>query len=86
VKPSYGRLLYYCSDNRDDGQDCLLAFLFPTAAEFIEWAEDYFERELPVQPTEAVYAGAKASPDIISSINPERDPQAIMSQPSWNLR
>lgn len=68
------------SDNLDDGHNFLLRLLFPSASDFIKWAKDYFERELPVQPIEAVYAGVKVNDDIISGINPERDSRAALAE------
>jgi len=67
-------------DGDDGGFEFLLGLLFPTAEDYVVWAQDYYEEELPVQAIECVYAGATIDEAAIASINPERDAPAALRE------
>jgi len=67
-------------DDDDGGFGFLIGFLFPTAAGYVEWAQDYYETDFPAETIEAIYTGAEIDEAAVAKINPVRDTQAALRE------
>lgn len=79
-----GDTVWNCGDvdssGLNDGSSFLLGMIYEAAADYVDWAQDYYELELPEDAVEEIYNGAVVSEDLIRSINPERDVQATLKE------
>jgi hypothetical protein len=64
----------------DDGSDGLLGCLFTTTGEYIEWAEEYYERPIDTEAVALLLTGAAITPELIGRINSDRDVKAVMAE------
>jgi len=61
-----------------DGRDHLIAYLHPTAADYIDWAQEYYDTDLPLEAIEYLFSGGELTEEIIAGINPDRDAQEAL--------
>lgn len=61
----------------DDGSSFLLGTLFPTAEDYIDWARDYYEAEIALEPVQQVYERLTLDEETARRINPQADYQAV---------
>ncbi|MCL1923208.1 MAG: hypothetical protein FWG15_05050 [Propionibacteriaceae bacterium] len=64
----------------EDGLSYLTGCLYGTAEEYVDWAQDYFERDIPREVVEHLYSGAAPTPDHIVGLNPDRDPHQALTE------
>ena len=64
----------------EDGSDFLLRAILTTPEAYVEWAENYYDKVLPIEIVQQVYDGAAITEDIIQSLNPERDVQDALRE------
>ncbi|MBE1444355.1 hypothetical protein [Paenibacillus sp. OAS669] len=55
----------------DDGSSFLLGTIYQTPEDFVQFAEDYFELELPIEVVEQVYEGVPVTVEMIQRLNPD---------------
>ncbi len=55
----------------DDGSSFLLGTIYQTPEDFVQFAEDYFELELPIEVVEQIYEGIPVTVEMIQRLNPE---------------
>lgn len=53
------------------GEDSLLALLAGPASAYVAYAADYFERDLPLEAVEHIYAHRRISDEIVRQLNPD---------------
>lgn len=64
----------------DDGSDFLLGMIYETAEDYIEWAEDYYEIELPVDVVKSIFQSHMISEKAILKLNPERNAELAVKE------
>jgi hypothetical protein len=60
-------------DDDDDGSGFLLNTLHASAEDYCDWAEDYYEREIPFEIVEQIYQDLKVDEQTARKLNPEVD-------------
>lgn len=60
-------------DGNDGGRDRLLGRVFSTPEAWSDWAGNYYHLPLDIEAVRAVYSGQTVTPDMIRSLNPDRD-------------
>ncbi len=73
-----GEVVY--SNGEDNGLDYLLGMIYSTPEGFKDWADAYFDTDLPVAALAQVYRGAPVTRDMIQALNPERDPVSVQEE------
>ncbi|GIO08749.1 hypothetical protein J31TS6_47770 [Brevibacillus reuszeri] len=64
----------------DDGSDFLLGMIYETAEDYIEWAKDYYEIELPVDAVKSIFQSRTISEKAILKLNPERNAELAVKE------
>lgn len=64
----------------DDGESFLLGYIFDDADSWLDWAEDYYEKEFPVECVKAIYEHKDITREIIEKVNPKRDTDAVIKE------
>lgn len=64
----------------DDGSGFLLGTLFPTAEDYVDWAQVYYSREIPVEPVRRVYERLTLDEKTAREINPQLDYEAVRQE------
>ncbi|WMT42780.1 hypothetical protein RE628_11100 [Paenibacillus sp. D2_2] len=64
----------------DDGSNYLLGMIYEAPQDYVDWAEDYYEMELPVDVVIQVYNGDPVSEEMILTLNPERDVRMALEE------
>ncbi|MFT6501416.1 MAG: hypothetical protein ACJASQ_001528 [Crocinitomicaceae bacterium] len=68
------------TNGEDDGSGFLLGTISKTNEQFKNWADDYFEVEMPIEFVTAVYNNEPITEDIIMGINPECDLESVKKE------
>lgn len=55
----------------DDGSDFLIGAIYQTPEDFVQFAKDFFELELPVDVVDKVYEGVPITVEMIQMLNPD---------------
>ena len=61
----------------DDGSGFLLGTIHPNAEKFKDWAEEYYEVDIPLGPLSEVYRNEPITEEIILKINPDGDLETV---------
>lgn len=64
----------------DDGSSFLLGTLFPTAEDYVDWAQAYYGAEIPLAPVQQVYERLMLDEETARQINPQADYQALRQE------
>ncbi|MFE1630058.1 hypothetical protein ACFLFF_25235 [Brevibacillus reuszeri] len=64
----------------DDGSDFLLGMIYETAEDYIEWAKDYYEIELPVDAVKSIFQSRTISEKAFLELNPERNVELAVKE------
>ena len=56
-------------ENNPDGMEELLAILDGNPATYREWAEYYFEKEVPIKPVEHIYQQKSLTDELVKGLN-----------------
>ncbi|WP_229750260.1 hypothetical protein [Paenibacillus nasutitermitis] len=67
-------------DGADDGSGFLLGTIRLTPEQYVDWAEDYFDVELPLEIVRGIYEGYPIKESTIHALNPERDVQGTLRE------
>ena len=67
-------------DDEDDGSSRLLDMIHSDASSYIEWAGDYYGKDLDAALVADIYAGKPVTKEIITALNPERDAAAALEE------
>jgi len=54
-----------------DGSDFLIGAIYQTPEDFVQFANDYFELELPVEIVKKIYEGVSITMEMIQMLNPD---------------
>jgi hypothetical protein len=63
-----------------DGSAYLLAHFDGVPETYRKWAEDYFERSIPIEAVSAIYGHEPLTPALVAALNPERNPEAALRE------
>ena len=64
----------------DDGSSFLLGTLFPTAEDYVDWAQDNYEAEIPLEPVQQVYECLTLDEETARRINPSGKYEAVQQE------
>lgn len=64
----------------DDGEGFLLGYIFDDADSWLDWAKDYYEKEIPLECVKAIYEHKDITREIIEKINPKRDIDSVIKE------
>ncbi|WP_342511656.1 hypothetical protein MKY34_14175 [Sporosarcina sp. FSL K6-1522] len=64
----------------EDGSAFLLRTILTTPEVYVEWAENYYDKVLPVDVVQQVYEGVTITEEIIQSLNPRRNVQDALRE------
>lgn len=67
-------------DGADDGSGFLLGTIRITPEKYADWAENYFDMELPLEMVKGIYRGSPITESAIRALNPERDVRAALRE------
>jgi hypothetical protein len=59
------------TEDADDGSEEFLALLLEPASSYIDFAEWYYDRELPLASVERIYRQDRLTDELVKSLNPE---------------
>lgn len=59
------------TQNADDGSEEFLCLLLEPASSYVEFAEWYYEKELPLESVERIYKHDRLTEELVTSLNPE---------------
>jgi len=59
------------TQNADDGSEKFLALLLEPASSYVEFAEWYYEKTLPLEFVERIYRHERLTEELVTSLNPE---------------
>jgi len=68
------------SEGEDDGSDFLLGTILQTPADFVEFAESYFEIELSLAILTKIYDGHPITTEMIQALNPDSDTEKVLRE------
>lgn len=57
----------------DDGEGFLTGYIFEDAKSWVQWAQYYYNKEIPLEYVKVIYENKKITRDVIEKINPERN-------------
>jgi hypothetical protein len=63
-----------------DGSSFLIGAIFQTAEDYVEFAEGYYEQELPIAIISQIYQGHPITAEMIQTLNPERDVEEALNE------
>jgi hypothetical protein len=63
-----------------DGSGFLIGAIFPTAEDYVEFAEGYFEQQLPLGVVSQIYQGNPITDEMIRTLNPERNVEETLKE------
>lgn len=64
----------------DDGEGFLLGYIFDDADSWLDWAKDYYEKELPLKCVKTIYEHKDITREVIERINPKRDIDSVIKE------
>lgn len=64
-------------EGADDGSAFLINAIHRTAEEFVQFANDYYEVDLPLEVIEEVYEGVPVTMEMIQLLNPDRAAEEV---------
>lgn len=70
----------FIPEGETDGSAFLLGTLFFTPAEFVDFADDYFEITLSSEIVEKIYEGLPITKEMIRVLNAECDPETVLRE------
>lgn len=66
--------------NGDDGSGFLLGTLFPTAENYVDWAQDYYNTAIALHPVQQVYERLTLDEETARRINPQANYPALRQE------
>lgn len=67
-------------EGEEDGSDFLLGTIFETAEIYADWAQTYYDMQIPVEIVRQIYDGSAITEAIIQSLNPYRNVQDALRE------
>lgn len=78
-----GSTLWQCNEmstTEDGGREYLLGYILPTAKDFVDWAEGYYQESFPVECIQSIYNNEQTTEEMITLLNPERNTEEALSE------
>lgn len=63
-----------------DGSGFLIGAIYQTAEDYVEFAEGYFEQQLPLEVVSKIYQGNPITDEMIRTLNPERNVEETLKE------